>query len=863
MKRSFIYRLSMRWLRWFCNPSLLEDVEGDLEELYDQNAEINRTKASWLLARDVLLLFRPGIIKQLSITQNSNTTAMFKNYMVTALRNASRYRSHTTINVSGLVIGLVSSLFIFLWIKDETSVDKFHEKGDRLYRVWRNMVQANGEIHTTPGIPQPLHAVLATEYPEIDQVALLGWEMSLLLKSGENVFHETGRYVSEDFLTIMSFPLLKGNAATALNDINSIAITENIAVKYFGSDWEQQGIIGEVIQVDNNKDFMVSAVLENAPSNSSLQFDWLLPAQEYVNRNEWVTSWYNGGFSMLFTLRDGVPLAQINERLEGEVNRHIDNDADEPLFVQKYSDHYLNAIFENGRPAGGRSQYVTILGVVAVFILVIACVNFMNLAMARSFKRSREIGMRKAMGAHKSAISTQFFFESFLFVAFSMLVAIGLSYLLLPVFNRVSGKEIDINFINLSFLVYTAIVTLSVGFLAGAYPALMMGSYKITAALKGVIRQGVLSKNVQKSLVTFQFIISILMIIGTLTVHKQMTYIFNKNIGLDRENVIYMELEGSMREQFDVFKNELSQHSEILSVTNASGNPLNYGRSTSGASWEGKNPDDVVEINVLTVGDDFIETMQMNIMAGRDFSDEFGADSAHFIVNEVLTKTMGYADPIGKSVTLWGTKGKIIGVVNDFHMRSMYEPIAPVIIRHDPFNANMSFIKYAGDAQQAVQLLKSTSAKINPDLPMAHRFMDQEFNHTYESEVTLSDMVKWFAFISILISCLGLFGLSSFTLHQKSKEIGIRKVHGATKWELVFVLSREYALLVGLAFLLAAPIGYYFLGNWLNDFEFRTDLNILLFVGAGLVALCISIVTVGYKSWQAARSNPSETLKME
>jgi cell division protein FtsX len=853
-------RLILKFLRWFCDPRLVEDVEGDLTELYQQRAASGKRRADWLFAKDVLLLFRPGIIRNFEWNSSTNFDMLYY-YFKTAFRLATRYRGYALLNLSGLVVGLTSCLLILLWVNDEMSVDKFHVKSDRLYQVFRDMIQSSGEIETTEAIPQPLELELKNNYPEVEHVSILGWEMESLFRLDDKTSYEKGRYASAQFFQLFSFPFLAGDPATALRNVHSVAISERLAKKFFGDAWHEA--VGQIIKINERQEFTVTAVFENPPASSSLDFDYILPAQEYIQRNDWVESWFNGGFRMYLTLKEGADIDAVRKRIHQEVNKHTDNAADEPIYLQRFAENYLHSDFQRGVASGGRIEYVRILAAIAFFILLIACINFMNLATARSSTRAREIGVKKVMGAQRGSLSLQFFAESFLHTLASVSVAMLIAYLSLPYFNDLSGKTLTLNFTEPKLWLVIAGVTLVTGILSGSYPALMMSSFKTINSLKGKTRQGSKAVYLRHGLATFQFAISIFLIGGTIIVSRQMNYILNKDLGVDKENVIMLYMEGELFGKNEAYRTALQQVPEVKDVTFTSGNPLSYGGSTGGAAWEGKNPNDVVEINVLTVDADFLKTMDIDLLEGEDFTNNFTSDSSHFLVNEVLAGIMGFDNPVGKKLSLWGTDGTIAGVVKNFHMSSLYEPIRPLIVRYEPKNTGTAFIRTQGSTQQAIARIEEATRKLNPAFPFRYWFLDQEYANRYESEKAVSSLVNIFAVVSIFLSCLGLLGLSSFSADQRSKEIGIRKVHGAATSGLVLLLSRSYTRLILVAFVIAAPISYFYMQHWLSNFAFQTELNLFHFVVSGLVAFALGALTVGVKSYQAASANPVKTLKEE
>ena len=578
---------------------------------------------------------------------------MLLNYLKTAIRHFQRFKGYTFINITGLTVGLTTSILILLWVNDEVSMDKFHENGDRTYHIWRNMYQADGQINTTPATPQPMELVLENEYPEVDKVTLVSWQMNLLFKKDDKVFRESGRCVSPEFLEIFTFPLIEGDPRTALNEVQSVVISERMAVKFFGSDWAQnQSTLGQSMNIDG-QEYLITGVFEDPPANSSFDFDWLIPAQAYIKDNDWVESWYNGGFRILFTTTIDTDITVLRKKIEQEVNKNTNYEADERLVLQKFTDTYLHSNWDNGEPVGGRIDYVRILFVVALFIMVIACVNFMNLATARATRRTQEVGIRKVMGARKGGLSLQFFMESILVATISIAISVLGASLLLPYFNTLTGKSMFIDYTSPVVWTFLVSVSLITGLLSGSYPALMLPSLKIGSSLKGGIKHSKLAIFFRKGLVVFQFAISVLLIIGTVVVYQQIHFIMNKNLGLDKENLISVQRDGQNPVQFEAYKTELLKFPEVKNVTSMYGSPISYGSSTGGADWEGKNPDDVVEINVMSVSHDFFETMGMEIVDGRPFSEEF-KDSARFIVNQVAADVMGFENAIGKRLSVWG-----------------------------------------------------------------------------------------------------------------------------------------------------------------------------------------------------------------
>lgn len=860
-------RWPLRLLKWFCRPELVEDVEGDLSELYALRCEQSKVKARFLFSLEVLLLFRPGIIRSLSIFQGQTQYAMISNYFKIAVRNALRYKGYTSLNLLGLVVGIASSMLILLWIDDEVSVNKFHTKGDQIYQLFRNMNQSAGMVNTTPSLPKPVGDLLREEYSEVEQVSYISWPMDLRIELEKAVLEEQGHFVSPEFLDIFSFELVLGNKAEVLKELDHMLISEYTADKLFGKEW-QATAMGQLVKVDGANDVIIGGVFKDVGDNSTIRFDWLLPAKTFFLRNSWVENWGNGSFSIVATIPDESKVATVADRLFSEIRDHTENNphaGDEDIMMVKFEDTYLYSKFENGKVAGGRIDYVRIMFAVSIFVLVVACINFMNLTTARSSRRSKEIGLRKVMGAERKSIRIQFYLEAFLLSALAVALSVLVVLLLMPYFNNLVDKNLALHFEELRTWYFLIGLILGVGFLSGSYPALLLSSMNVISSIKGgVIRQSSFVSVFRKSLVVFQFALSTLLIIGTSVIYKQIDYVLNKDLGLDKDNLMAIRLDGDLMNRIETYKTELMKMPEVTHVSGASGNPLDYGRSTSSANWEGKDPSEGYEVNVLLTDEDFIETSGMSILQGRDFGEQF-QDSTNFLVNEVAAELMGFDDPIGKKLSFWGINGQIIGVVKNFHMSDLYEPIAPLIISciAPTSRSDIALVRIDGPASEVVPAIERVTKALNPAVDFEYEFIDQAYAEAYQNEKTMSTLANIFAIISIFISSLGLLGLASYSAEQRSREIGVRKVHGASVSQILMLLSSTYSKLMLIAFLLAIPVGYYVADNWLANFEFRTTLGPMVFIIAGLLTFGIGVFTVTAKSYQAAIVNPVKSLKEE
>ena len=786
---------------------------------------------------------------------------MFKSYLKTAFRAFRRQKAYSFINVFGLAVGLGCSLLIVLWIQDEVSYDRFHEEGDQLYRVKRNYF-SDDQIYTWDAIPKPLAQVLEDDYPEITDAVLITWQETILLTSGDQAFREDGHHAGPAFFEIFSFPLLQGNPATALTDPHAIAISESLARKLFGPDWHDTAL-GQTIRMENRLDLTVSGIFEDVPATSTLQFEFVIPIEEFIERNDWVEHWGNSGLRLFVRLEEGADPDLVTAKIENIIKENHES-ADALLFLQPYTDAHLYSDFEDGQLVGGRIEYVRMFGVVALFILLIASINFMNLSTARSARRAREIGVRKAVGATQRTLVGQFIGESVLTALVALVLGLIMMLLALPAFNELTGKSIAINFLDPMTWGTLLGLALLTGLLAGSYPAFYLSSFNVIGVLRGAVVRRPGAVGVRKGLVVFQFALSTLLIIGTLTVYTQIDYIRSKNLGMDRDNLLYTNLEGGVAEQYEAFKQELLQKPGIAGVTTSSQNPLSVGSSTSDPDWGGKDPESEVLFHIINAHYDFIETMKMEMADGRTFSKDFATDSVNYVINEASARAMGMDNPVGERLEFWGQEGEIIGVVKDFHMNSFYEPIEPTIIRLDADNTWMLFVRTeAGKTQEALAGLEALHATFNPDYPFTYRFLDENYERTYRSEIVIGQLANYFAILAVFIACLGLFGLASYTAEQRAKEIGIRKVLGASVPNLVTLLSREFIMLVLVAFVLAIPLAYYLMNQWLSNFAYRVEISWWIFLMAGLTALGIAWLTVSYQSIRAALANPVKALRTE
>jgi predicted permease len=784
---------------------------------------------------------------------------MLANYFKVAFRSLLRKKAYSGINILGLSIGLACSFFILLWVMDETSYDKFHDNGKQLYQVMRHMT-TGGQTYTMNSLPRGIADEMEREFPEVEETVITYFDQELVLTNGDKNYREKGGYVGETFFQMFSFPFIYGNAETAMRGLTSAVITEKAARKIFGEDWHRA--VGRTISVDHNKEFTITGVVRDVPENSSIQFDILLPVEEYFARNTGKAHWYYMAYGIYAKLHEGTSLQAFNKKFGDIFNRHAKAD-DHQIFLQSFEDVYLHSFYRDGKLQGGRIEYVRIFTGVAIFILLIACINFMNLATARSSQRAKEIGVRKVIGAQKQSLVTQFISESVGMSFIAFLLAIGIVVTLLPAFNTLTGKQFTFANLNETFLFRIAGIALIVGLVSGSYPALYLSSFKPVAVLRGTFRQGSsVIGDLRKGLVVFQFALSVLLIVSTVVVYLQLDYMRTKDLGLARENLLFVAREGAFVNRYDAVAKELAMQPGVASVTASGQNPLEVSNNTLGVTWDGKPQDNKQLFYVINAHYDFAKTMKMELIAGRDFSGIY-ADSMAYLINEETAKMIG-GDVLGKILKVYGEEGPIVGVVKNFSMNSLYSPIEPVVIRlYLPWAGNLFVRAKQGETQIAIESLTKVSQKFNPGYPLTYTFLDQQFEMRYRSEEVTGKLVNVFAVIALFISCLGLLGLTSFMVQQRTKELGVRRVLGASVSGIVVMLSKDFLKFVFIGFLIATPVTWYMTNRWLQNFADRVEVSVVVFLLAGLAVLLMAVATVSWQSLKAAFANPVDCLKNE
>ena len=792
-------------------------------------------------------------------------TDMFRHYFTIALRNLVSQKVFSLINTLGLAIGMGVSMLIFLWVRDERGMDRFHARGPQLFSVYhRSYVDGKLEAgHFTAGLlPDELKRVI----PEVAAVSGFVGGGPGTYAVGDKIHKMHGGVAGADFFRMFSYPLLLGNPETALNTPASLAISRKMAELYFGS---PQAAMGKLVRFDDQKDLMVTAVFENLPARSSDQFDCLWSWVGLLENNRFMQAWKvrGNGPRTYVQLRAGADPARVEAKLKGFLDPYLEKHPGYrvELGLQPFGDKYLYSDFASGTPDGGRITYVRLFTAVAVFTLLIACINFMNLSTARAARRAREVGVRKVLGGNRLSLAGQFIGEAVLVTLLAACIALLGAALLVPGFNLLTGKSLSILVPEPAWWLSLLGLVLVTGLVAGSYPAFFLSSLQPVRVLKGSLQFGRGAVTFRRSLVVLQFALSILLIIATLVVSLQTEYVQSKHLGYDRENLLYLEMEGELAARYSLFKQEVSRLPGIRLVDRTAQLPYNMGHSTMEVDWEGKDPGATLVFTPSRVGYDYAKVLGLKLAAGRDFSRAFATDSSNYLVNEEAVRQMGFRDPVGKSFTLYGKKGTIIGVLKDYHVHSLHEPIKPLVLGLDeklPFGLALVRAE-PGQTTQALRSLEQVWKRINPAHPFAYSFLDEEYEKLYRSEQVVSKLSRAFAGLAILVSCLGLLGLSMFSAEQRRKEMGVRKVLGAPAGTIITLFTLDLVRPVAFAFLIAAPVAWFAMRAWLGGFAYRIELAWWIFALAGASALLVALLTVSIQAVKAASLNPVKSLRSE
>jgi len=792
---------------------------------------------------------------------------MITNFFKVAYRNLLRNKGFSAINITGLAIGMAAAILILLWIQDELGYDSFHKNKDRIYEVW-NRVPVEGKISCWNSVSAPMARTLEKDLPEVERAVRVDFNYKVLLSVGDKKLIRSGSVVDTGFLQMFSFPLLKGNPSTALNDPHSVLITEKMANSLFGN----EDAMGKIIRIENKDNFTVTGIVKDLPGNTRFDFEYLLPWSYIKYREGQDLGWNDNSTSTYIMLKPNASYAAVASKIKTQKQKYSDEAKTMKweLFIYPMHRWRLYSSFTNGvEDNGGRSTFVKLFGIIAGFILLIACINFMNLSTARSEKRAREVGIRKVVGAQKTSLISQFIGESVFIALLSGVAAIVIVQISLPGFNQLTEKQLFIDFGNFyTWMAFTGFI-LFTGLLAGSYPAFFLSSFQPVKVLKGTFKKANALVTPRKVLVVLQFTFATILIICTIIIKQQMDYARERATGYNKDNLVYHFMTGDIPKNYALIKNELLSSGVAKSITKTN-SPLTERWSNGwGQSWEGKNPNDNTSFDRYLADEGLGTTAGLQFVQGRDFDlKQFPTDSTGLIINESSLKIMKFKDPVGKIVGDLGINWHIVGVIKDFILTSPYEPTRPILIcgaKSSFMSFNVMQIKLNGNNPTAknLQMAEAIFKKYNPEYPFEYKFVDEAYARKFDNEQRQGILAALFGGLTIFISCLGLFGLATYMAENRIKEIGVRKVLGASVAGITTLLSKDFVKLVIISFVIAAPLSYWGMYKWLQDYEYRVGIHWWVFAFACFLSVAIAIITVSYQAIKAALANPAKSLRTE
>lgn len=784
---------------------------------------------------------------------------MLKSYFRIAWRNLIKDKQFTFINVLGLAAGLACALLIFLWVHDESSYDKFFANDDRLYQLMEHRT-FDGEVHTAEASSGLLSEAVKQQTPGVEYAAAVAppyWFPQYTLSAGDKYIKASGQYAGKDYFNIFSFKLIEGNKNSVLENKSSIVISDELAKKLFGT---TENIIGKPVRFDQDTTYFVSGVFEKVPKHSSQQFDFVLSFEYFKSIKEWVTRWGDTGPRNYVLLNKETVINAFNKNVADVITVNT-GDTFRKVVATRFSDLYLHNNYGDNATGEGRIEYVRLFSILAIFILVIACINFMNLSTAKASRRLKEIGIKKVVGADRRQLIFQFLSESLLLTLCATVFAVIIALLLLPAFNRITEKQINLHF-DTTIILYFIPIILCTGLLAGSYPALYLSKFNPLSVLKGNFNTSVAEVFSRKGLVVFQFTLSTILIVAVMVIYQQTQFIQNTDAGYNKNNILRLSAEGNIRGKEGAFITNLKNIPGVINASSTYHKMVGRGYSHTGMQWQGKDPNSDLTFEAFEVDYDFIETMGMKMKKGRSFSRSFGTDTSGIVLNEMAVKAMGLKDPVGQTIRRFGKNLQVIGIVNDFHFESLHEPIKPGYMFLWPGGTIVASVQ-ATNQRQTIAAIERLYGKYNPGFPFTFNFIDEAYQKQYDSETRVSALSKYFAGLAIVISCLGLFGLAAFTAQKRRKEIGVRKVIGASVANITTMLSKDFIRLIFISLAIALPASWWLMSNWLQGFAYRISLTPYVFVIAAIAVMLITLFTISFQSIKAAIANPVKSLRTE
>ena len=794
---------------------------------------------------------------------------MIQNFFKTAFRSLLKNKGYSFLNIFGLAIGIACAGLIFLWVEDEVSYDQFNTKKDQLYFVKENQKYDTytATFGSTPGVLAP---AMQAEIPGIENTCRMNEDNeSKLITIGNKSMYASGHYAEASIFNMFSLPFVQGNAASAFKQLHAMVITQKTAKKFFGTD---KDVVGKTVRVDNKQDYIITGVLKDIPENSSLQFEWLSPFQIWFDESPWAHQWGNNCLSTYVELKPNVHTATVNKLLYNFIQQKEPSSIARP-FLWSMNDWHLRNEFDNGvQTGGGGIQYVHLFSIIAWIILLIACINFMNLATARSEKRAREVGVKKVLGASKQNLISQFISEALLMALLSAIFAIIIIALTLPLFNTLVQKDLSLGLTNPLHIAALVLITLICGFVAGSYPSLYLSSFKPVMVLKGIKLKDSSAAIIRKGLVVLQFSISIILIISTIIIYQQIQHVKNRSLGFNKNNLLQTDVVGDVAAHYPSIKQDLLNTGVVDNIALSDHVTLYGGNNTGSLTWAGKTPGTQILISGRYITPEFINTSQLKLLEGRNFeqTDSVTSKNLNGIITQSLEKLIGKGSAIGK--TLWntgdtsGTKITVVGVVNDYLYGDMYSKPDPVVFFCTaPEHTNVMYLRLKKQAgtETALKAIENVLKKDNPAYPFTYQFVDEQFNAMFMNEQLISKLSSVFAALAIIISCLGLFGLAAYTAERRKKEIGVRKVLGASVMSVTSLLSKDFIKLVALSCLIAFPLSWWTMHSWLQNYKYRIEISWWIFLAAGISAILIALITISFQSIKAAVANPVKNLRTE
>ncbi|MFI5154389.1 MAG: ABC transporter permease [Chitinophagales bacterium] len=792
---------------------------------------------------------------------------MFRNYFKTAIRNLWKNKTYSFLNIFGLAIGITCASLIFLWVEDELSFNHQHLKRNNLYQLMENQ-HYDGKTYTFAATPGQLGPVLKSEIPGILNTFRMTWNQTVLFSLGDKSIHENGFYADSNMFSMLSLPFVEGKPDHVFKDLHSLVISEKMAKKFFPNNFTVDGklhdVLGKTLKVDNKEDYVITGVVKDIPENNSIRFDWLAPFQIYYDKNNWTHQWGANGVQTFAEVSPKSSPDVIDKKIYGYIQTK-EKDAVARLFLLSMNDWHLRSNFEDGKKAGGLIVYVRMFTIIAWIILLIGCINFMNLATARSEKRAREVGVRKVLGAARQMLIGQFISEAILMAFLSVLISLLMIYLILPSFNSLVQKQLLMDLASPLHISALVLIIIVCGLIAGSYPALYLSSFNPVSVFKGIKIKSGSASLIRKGLVILQFTISIILIISTIIIFQQIQYVKNRDLGYNKDNLVRLGVEGDLIKHFASVRQDLLSTGHVENASLAMLDMLEMGSNTSDFTWQGKDPNKKILITEDAIDPQYLPTIGLHLKYGRNFYPVPEQDSLSFIINETLAALMGKEKPIGETITWDTTRFHVIGVVKDFVYGDMYKKSDPLIFFCKPGWADLVYVKLKsnGSPEKALTAVEKVFKQDNPGYPFDYRFVNADFDAQFKTETLIGKLSRVFASLAIIISCLGLFGLAAYMAERRTKEIGIRKVLGASVARITRLLSKDFLQLVIISAIIAFPFSWWAMHQWLQNYAYRIQINWWVFVVAGILALMIAIFTISFQAIRAAVANPVRNLRTE